>query len=142
MTIHRKNNSQVTYKKPIRQDSHGTKSVYRRSDFAAPSTVAAGDSKVPLSLNRCALEEDVPDEDAETPECDNDQGDSDGPDVHPLCGESQQKNANAQLDKHHINDVDGDREGLPLLSSSAICHPSRHEMNSLIAFRVAQWDIP
>jgi hypothetical protein len=71
------------------------------------------DTKVPLFLNGTTLK-DVVKEDDEAPDDNYDQANADDPIVDSSGRDSQQKDANAHFDKHHVDHVSDRRQCLPL----------------------------
>lgn len=60
--------------------------------------------KIPLFLNGSALKNVVKEND-EAPDADDDQADAYDPVVDFSSRQAQQKDANAQLDEHHVDDI-------------------------------------
>lgn len=102
-----------TYEKPVRQNAHDAKSVCSLHNLIRRDAVSLFYPVIPLLGNRIALE-DIPEKGYHAPEDDDDETDAQDPDVNLLSSKAQKEEPNAELDEHHVEDVAGSSESLPL----------------------------
>jgi hypothetical protein len=102
-----------THIEPVRQHSQRGHSIRRGNNLFGRDAVPSCEAVVPLLVDGVTLK-DVPEEDAKTPDGNDNDADAKNPDVDLLGSESEKKDADAEFDDHHQEDVSCDSQRLPL----------------------------
>ena len=95
-----------THEKPIRKHTHDTEGIRSLHDLVGGHTVTGRYPVVPLLFHGATLKY-VPEESDKAPEDNDDETDSQYPDVYLLGRQSEQEETNAELDQHHVENVRG-----------------------------------